>query len=440
MVFGSALSLLGLLANEWMLRAWLGAERLQGPSSRLLLGLADLLLLAAGACFLLIRRREALFRAVLAVFNIGMVVVIGLAGMELYVRASAYRGNGGDVSLDSAVTSAEAYRRFGAQYIHPLYYSFFLLDPAVLGRINNDIVSLDRNGFRGPGPEQKGDRKLAFLLGGSAAFGVGSSTNNTTISGYLNALQGEYHVVNAGVPAWISTQEFYRLALELLPYRPDLVLVYDGSNDAFWNYHHHLAGRRFPPGTPAAYEYIESWGRELRKSRIVTLDPGQLRSFLGVLTFFAARRVIDAALSRPNAVEVQDAEQSKIVPEPDAAVVRQSARAYLRNLENMNHLATGYGARLVVFWQAVLTQHRNTSPEARDEASSPDVALFKRRFHDYVFANKPSGMEIVDLSDVFDQYSADVSQAGVFQDEVHLSDHGNEIVAREMLRRLHPSK
>jgi hypothetical protein len=93
-----------------------------------------------------------------------------------------------------------------------------------------------------------------------------------------------------------------------------------------------------------------------------------------------------------------------------------------------------------VFWQAVLTQHRHTSPESRDDAVEPEFALFKRRFHEYVFANKPPGVEIVDLSNVFDQYAADVSQAGLFLDEVHLSDRGNEIVAREMLRRVHRSK
>jgi len=436
MVLGLALILLALLANEWTLRAWLGAYRIHSPSSRLLVGFGNLLLLAAGASFLLLRRKQAVFRAALGVFFLGMLAVMGLVGLELYLQTSHYLSQ----RPAGAEATAAKYDAFCELYLHPFYHSFFPRDPAVIERLNNEIVSIDRNGFRGPGPEQKGNRRLAFLLGGSAVFGYGNSSNDTTISGYLNALQNEYHVVNAGVLGWNSNQEFYRLALELLPYRPDLVLVYDGFNDAAWTYYQSRSGKRLPPGTPILYKDIERWEDQIRKPRLVALDLGQLRHLQAVLTLSAARRAVDRALSRPIAVDSRHARRTRTVTEPDPALVEQAGQVYVRNLVNMNHLARGYGARLMVFWQPVFSLHRNTSSEAREAASYPDATRFKQRFHDYVFAHRPAGVEVMDLSNVFDPLFQDISQAGVFQakDDVHLTDRGNEIVAREMLRPVGP--
>ncbi|MGL5077680.1 MAG: SGNH/GDSL hydrolase family protein, partial [Waterburya sp.] len=116
-----------------------------------------------------------------------------------------------------------------------------------------------------------------FLLGGSTAFGYGTSSNKTTISEYLEQrlqqrLQqqqaspelyqseilpekpnispdakkekqekpksistkiksGQYRVINAAVPGYASGNELAQLALEVLKYKPDLIVVLNGYED-----------------------------------------------------------------------------------------------------------------------------------------------------------------------------------------------------------------
>ena len=108
-----------------------------------------------------------------------------------------------------------------------------------------------------------------FLLGGSTAFGYGSSSNATTIGAQLeqrlqkrlqqqlaspqlykpNLLPsdpeerkkyankpakikpGNYRVINAAVPGYASGNELAQVALEILKYKPDLIIVLDGYVD-----------------------------------------------------------------------------------------------------------------------------------------------------------------------------------------------------------------
>ena len=113
------------------------------------------------------------------------------------------------------------------------------------------------------------DEIRIFLLGGSTAFGYGSPNNQATISEYLEqrleqrlAQQkaspklykpdlipfdkvekkkylakpskikpGKYRVINAAVPGYASGNELAQLALQVLKYKPDLIVVLDGYQD-----------------------------------------------------------------------------------------------------------------------------------------------------------------------------------------------------------------
>ena len=124
----------------------------------------------------------------------------------------------------------------------------------------------DRNAV--PIAKPQGEVRI-FLLGNSTAFGYGSSSNAATISAQLEQrLQqrlkqqkaspqlykpdslpldpearqkfankptkikpGNYRVINAAVPGYASGNEVAQLALEILKYKPDLIIVLDGYVD-----------------------------------------------------------------------------------------------------------------------------------------------------------------------------------------------------------------
>lgn len=156
------------------------------------------------------------------------------------------------------------YKQFAVQHLHPKYFFFFPLDPDERTALNNEVVTLTADGFRGKGVFE--EKPLAVLLGGSAAFGVFASTDQTTITGYLNQLQTSYHFVNAGVPSWNSTQELHRLADQIAPLRPKLVVSYSFSNDIVIALRYAEKSPVYPAGTPENFDSLSSAVDNIRGS------------------------------------------------------------------------------------------------------------------------------------------------------------------------------
>lgn len=109
-----------------------------------------------------------------------------------------------------------------------------------LGAPNSNKITFDINetGFRDSPIEPRAPEQYRILLlGGSAAWGWGSSANRHTISGALEEMLNEdssgttYRVMNGAYLAWTSLQERITL-LELYElFDPDLVISFSGFND-----------------------------------------------------------------------------------------------------------------------------------------------------------------------------------------------------------------
>lgn len=142
----------------------------------------------------------------------------------------------------------------------------------LVGNQQNDFWDINEQGFRDDQPvplaKPKNEFRI-FLLGGSTAFGQWNQSNQATIASKLEArlnqrvLQqrkspqkyrptilpfykpdlvkalakppqlrdGKYRVINAAVPGYASGNELAQLALKIMPYRPDAILILDGYAD-----------------------------------------------------------------------------------------------------------------------------------------------------------------------------------------------------------------
>lgn len=106
-----------------------------------------------------------------------------------------------------------------------------------------NTININEYGFRGKSIsiEKPVDVFRIFIVGGSTVFGVGSSSDNSTISGYLQELYDDSNtdfkveVINAGIPNAYSSDELYIINNKLLKFNPDLIIVYDGWNDIYRN-------------------------------------------------------------------------------------------------------------------------------------------------------------------------------------------------------------
>ena len=161
-----------------------------------------------------------------------------------------------------------AYYPFTVQHINPFYLFYFPFDAKSRSSLNNNVCSIDKDGFRGADFTKAKGRKLAFLLGGSAAFGHFSSSDNTTITGYLNDIQNRYYFVNAGVPSWNSFQELTRLSQQILGFSPALVVAYDGLNDAALMVDYWTKCLDYPAGTPESFDALAALVEDIRGKKL----------------------------------------------------------------------------------------------------------------------------------------------------------------------------
>ncbi|MCC6355455.1 MAG: SGNH/GDSL hydrolase family protein [Verrucomicrobiae bacterium] len=315
------------------------------------------------------------------------------------------------------------------QHINPHFLFFFPYDTRQRARLNNQTVTVDSRGFRGPGPEARGGRELAFFLGGSAAFGHGASSDDTTITGWLNRLQERYFFVNCGVPSWNSAQELARLCLELHGWRPALVVTFDGFNDASIGLKRFESRRldRFPPGVPESFEKLYAMVGDIRSRN-------PRRSRQGLFERFLPRT--REWLQGSRAEKDEDIDRA-YPPEVTAAI----ARRYLDCLDSMAAFLRGAGIRHLAFFQPVRALHERL-PTRVPRPRRQGMAAFRGE----VFAGA-GDLPLHDLSRLFDaryeevpcfseESGDDMTDAMIFLDNVHLTDLGNRIVAEEIIRRL----
>ena len=99
--------------------------------------------------------------------------------------------------------------------------------------------NLNSLGFRSPefSEIKPSNTYRIFMVGGSTMFGAGATSDETTIPGILQKMFDIQHldqnveVINAGFSGGNSNTELNLIEKKLLPYKPDLVIIYDGWND-----------------------------------------------------------------------------------------------------------------------------------------------------------------------------------------------------------------
>ena len=101
-------------------------------------------------------------------------------------------------------------------------------------------ININSHGMRGPeiSLEKPADTYRIFLVGGSTAFGTASTSDQTTISGFLQKefdnlkINYSVEVINAGIGGADSAREVYYIKKILSQFDPDMYIIYDGYNDA----------------------------------------------------------------------------------------------------------------------------------------------------------------------------------------------------------------
>jgi lysophospholipase L1-like esterase len=272
-----------------------------------------------------------------------------------------------------------------------------------------------------------------FMLGGSTLWGTGVRDNHTLASllakRFAHNSDYDVEVTNLGQIGYVSTQELL-LLYQLLRrgQRADLLVFYDGVNDAFTGYQNGMGGLTQSEFFRAQEFSIlgSSWGR--KKLYSVALRSALLNTGLGDLLKLLA------GLDNPNMVthEVKpNTLLSYVAPPQDFegidAVERDVVEMYLFNVQLERMLAEHFKSRALFYWQPTVFSKNQLAPfERRLLPGDPTRAEFFRGVYKLVATAAPHN-GVVDISGILNnRHQLD------FIDPFHLNEAANEIVANRM--------
>jgi len=300
---------------------------------------------------------------------------------------------------------------------HPKPYVMF-------GGIGHSAMSsgekLNDLGYRGrspSGPKPAGEFRV-FMLGGSTVFG-----GEPPIAALLEQLfrkkgNDNVRVYNFGVVSSVSGMELARVLFEIADLGPDLVIMYNGSNDIM------LPLTRDPrPGYP--FNFIVYENNPLLESDIRAY-PGFSLLLYGsnIARYYVSSYFMDRFL--PMEQEMERAGWNS------DGWKRALAHKYVGNMLKGKKVANAFGARFIGFFQPVVYYKDPLSPEEQTHGFRPerkghaiDVRELVRK--EIELLDREDKVAVIDLSDVFDN-----KPQQLFTDNTHIKQQGKDIVAAAM--------
>lgn len=337
----------------------------------------------------------------------------------------------------------------------PEWLEFFPIDPLLGFRSAKSVVAIVRDsvyvtnaqGFVSTGdadftveqPKPPGVFRV-MVVGGSTVLGQGAKTPAENLPARLRQRLERRHpsieVVNAAVGGYFSGQELVHAVAELLPYAPDVLVVYDGWNDQYFL---DALFRQLPSAASNGLKSPTHYELEVRLARSYTVG-GSFRTFLGVVKArlaLAMERLASLSLLAAAARAAADALSptgSGSSPSVSAPGTSLSAQIYGRNLRSLIGAMAHNDVKIAVFLQPIMGvdgkpltteeqayERTITDGEGRRRFYGEARALFERMKREQ---ERRGNVCVDDLSRTLARTSETV-----YADSGHLNGRGNDIVA-----------
>jgi lysophospholipase L1-like esterase len=259
----------------------------------------------------------------------------------------------------------------------------------------------------------KADQFRVLIVGGSTADGMGGTGPPETdwqlppevYSREFGKLSGRrVEIINFGQSGHLASQEVVMLALYGIPLKPDLVLVIDGANDIV------EMTKGMPPGIPYTDLYVQTAMN--RPFFNALLEPLRHSQLVNVINKLRERRGEQALQMNTQALDSMVA-------------------GFMRTRTSMAAMAHGVGATFVSVLQPhirlrkTLTENEKALPTMSNYAYRAEFmqASFRRLSSELMQWQAESNTVVIDATKAFDDAADDC-----FQDEVHLTFRGNELL------------
>jgi lysophospholipase L1-like esterase len=268
------------------------------------------------------------------------------------------------------------------------------------------------------------------MFGGSAMWGTGARdpfTIPALLARELVKRGVEARVTNFGETGYVSTQEIIELLLQLQRGNvPDLVIFYDGANDAFSAYQQGSAG--LPMNEIHRVAEFNLTNRRMVKDLIrtaatATIDRlSTVRFVQGVLGRLLGSRAVNPPIGT-----------SASGRGDPASLAEQVMRVHAANMDVAGALSATYGFKCLSYWQPTIFGKRELSKyeegeRQRGEQKTDGVVEATYSLAHEIQTESCGKEPLHDLSAVFTSV-----QEPMFIDWVHLDERGNRIIAERMV-------
>ncbi len=273
---------------------------------------------------------------------------------------------------------------------------------------HSKTVNVNALGFRGQEftSEKPENTFRIFLVGGSTAFGAGATSDDTTISGFLQKkfddikLTKKIQIINAGISSATSFEEMYYIKHTLAQLNPDLIIIYDGFNDAQYR---------------VLSDPIISNEKEVKES-----EGFKFKNF----PFYRTPWVIHDLLS----AKTPHTDRSKRVDDDSTEKIISLWKSRVEEICKIGR-ENGF-ATLIVVQPSLITGTKDLSDYESKYVAKTDLDFATKATLKGMadsLKNFDSSCKTADLSGIFDDVTGPI-----YTDIVHVNDIGNRIVAEKL--------
>jgi lysophospholipase L1-like esterase len=348
---------------------------------------------------------------------------------------------------------------------------------SLVGNQQSDFWRINEQGFRDDDPiplaKPKNEIRI-FLLGGSTAFGQRIASNQATIASKLEARlneriaqqrrspekyrptflpvyrpelekvlalppkiqDGEYRVINAAVPGYTSGNELAQLALQILPYSPNAIIVLDGYTDLM------LPSNQQETDIPKTEAFLSN-----APVHFWTHITQQLKNAIAQTHLVKAIQKWlfkpEPSVSQRSLVVSDDTLQLEQHLATDEAELKGRIARYRNHYQQMIRLTTGAGIPLVVAIQPEITgrEQGQISPKEQELVKKLGALYQKRLQNSYAALIKtsqelekafPKNVKVLNFYNLFN----DFPKKAFFTDAVHLTEEGNQVLSERYYQTL----
>ncbi|MEQ8755888.1 MAG: SGNH/GDSL hydrolase family protein [Coleofasciculus sp. G1-WW12-02] len=349
----------------------------------------------------------------------------------------------------------------------------------LVGDQTSNFWQINPQGFRDtePVPLAKPNTEFRiFLLGGSTAFGQWNPSNQATIAAQLEARLnervaqqqrspekyrptdlpfykpdlekalalppkikgGQYRVINAAVPGYASGNELAQLALQILPYQPDAIIVLDGYMDLL------LPSDRMATDIPHIESFLSNasghfWTHLSQELTSVVTNTYLVRA----IQYWLVRP--QPSVSRLSLAALNGTTHLANYLPADSEELQERVTRYRDRHKQMIRLATGASVPLIIAIQPEITGRGNQQISLTEKEILLELGVvYQQRIQEGYAALAqslqqlqnwyPQNVKTLNFYEVYRNFSD-----RAFWDAIHLTEEANRVISESLYQTLSAS-